>query len=53
MFKKIISYIICGSTPKAIVEAINEAATVDELDAAVIEAAGFLPRKKKGVYHEA
>ena len=38
--KQIVSYIICLSTPKSIVDAINEAANVDELDRAVVAAAG-------------
>ncbi len=39
-FKKLFSYIICLSTPTSIVDAINEAASVDELDERVIEKAG-------------
>ena len=40
-FKKFLSYIICLSTPTSIVDAINEAASVDELDERVIEKAGL------------
>ena len=40
MFKKIFAYLICLSTPKAIVEAINDAASVSELDDAVLREAG-------------
>ena len=39
-FKKIFSYIVCLSVPTSIVEAINDAASVDELDELVIEKAG-------------
>ena len=38
--KKLLSYIICLSTLTSIVDAINEAASVDELDERVIEKAG-------------
>lgn len=40
LVKRIVSYIICLSTPKSIVDAINEAANVDELDRVVVVAAG-------------
>ena len=39
-FKKIFSYIICLFTPTSIVDAISEAASVDELDERVLEKAG-------------
>ena len=39
--KKFLSYIICLGTPTSIVDAINEAASVDELDESVIEKAGL------------
>lgn len=41
MLKKLISYLICATTPKALSEAVNEAASVDELDDEVIEKAGI------------
>lgn len=41
MFKKLFSYIICLTTPKSIVDAINDAASVDELDERVIDKAGI------------
>lgn len=39
--KKLLSYIICLSTPTSIVDAINDAASVDELDERVMEKVGF------------
>ena len=40
LVKTALAYVVCFFTPKAIVEAINEAASVDELDGAVAEAVG-------------
>ena len=40
MFKKFIAYLICLTTPKSIVEAINDAAAVSELDNVVLREAG-------------
>ena len=37
--RKLLSKLVCWSTPKAIAEAINEAATVSEFDEAIYDAA--------------
>ena len=42
MFKKLFSYIICLTTPKSIVDVINDAASVDDLDERVMDKAGLL-----------
>ena len=39
-FKKFISYLLCLSCPRELARVINEAASVDELDDAVLEEAG-------------
>ena len=39
--KMIISYLVCLSTPKAIVDAINEAASVSDMEGSMLEQAGF------------
>ena len=44
--KKAFTYVVCCSTPRAIVDAVNEAATVEEFDRALYSAAGFEERSE-------
>lgn len=39
--RKLLSYVVCLFTPTSIVDAINEAASADELDVRVLESAGL------------
>ena len=41
LLKKVLSYIVCLLTPKSIVDAINEAASENELDSQVLIQAGI------------
>ena len=44
--RKILSYLVCLFTPVSIVQAINDAAQSEELDAAVMEISGIKTRKE-------
>ncbi len=44
--KKLFIYFVCCSTPRAIVDAVNDAANAEEFDRALYSAAGFEERRE-------